>query len=291
MKDNIKISAVLTMILFAAIFTGFAEFPPWEVPEEASQVENPTEASKQNLEAGKAFYEMNCQACHGQEGLGDGVIPSGDMTTKAFADQTDGALFYKLQQGRGQMPSFRASAENDLWHVIHYIRTFAAPREEVIRKNATIVLEFEEDDSMRFTTARVYELLENGESTPAKEIRVNFYVQRYFADMRIGGIRNYTGEDGTVRISFPEGIPGEEGKLIVKAKVEDSEFNPAETSEEVAWGTVKGTYWNEDRQLWKNNDYVPLWLMVSFFGFLGGILLAIGYVLMLVMKIRKAGSY
>lgn len=76
---------------------------------------------------------------------------------------------------------------------------------------------------------------------------------------------------------------------MVIAKVEDSEFNTSELKEEVDWGIPKETYWNDDRQLWKNNDHVPLWLLAAYFGVTGGILLAIGYVLMLVMKIRKAG--
>ena len=151
-------------------------------------------------------------------------------------------------------------------------------------------MEFMEGDSLNLVTAKVYEILENGEQTPAREIKVNFYVKRYFADMLIGGSRNYTDEQGSVSITFPEGIPGEEGVLRVVARVEDTEYKPVEQTQEVAWGTKKETYWNEKRALWKNNDYVPMWLLISFFGVTGGILLAIGYVLTLVMKIRKAGS-
>jgi len=287
---NKKLLLVLLFSLGGIIMIAFAQFPPWDVPPEANEVENPTVADKKTLEEGKAFYELNCLACHGPTGLGDGVIPSGNMTTKAFTDQTDGALFYKLQEGRGQMPSFRTASETDLWHVIHYIRTFAEPKEEVVKKNAALVMEFMEGDSLNLVTAKVYEILENGEQTPAREIKVNFYVKRYFADMLIGGSRNYTDEQGSVSITFPEGIPGEEGVLRVVARVEDTEYKPVEQTQEVAWGTKKETYWNEKRALWKNNDYVPMWLLISFFGVTGGILLAIGYVLTLVMKIRKAGS-
>lgn len=280
----------LVFIFSSLVLLATTQFPPWNVPEEANDIENPTEPDKKSLEAGQEFFEMQCQACHGATGLGDGVIPSGNMTTKAFTDQTDGALFYKLQEGRGQMPSFRTSADEDLWNVINYIRTFAKPREEAERRNAAIFIEFGEEDTNKKVTARVYEILENSEERPAKEIKVGFYVKRYFADMLVGGNRNYTNEDGSVSISFPEGIPGEDKNLMVIARVEDFEFNPVETSQEVAWGIEKETYWNDERQLWKNNDYVPMWLLLSFFGVTGGILLTIGYVLMLVMKIRKAGS-
>jgi mono/diheme cytochrome c family protein len=280
---------ILTFLLSGLVLIATAQFPPWDVPAEANEVENPVEADKKSLEEGKAFYEMNCQACHGASGLGDGVIPSGNMTSKEFTDQTDGALFWKLQEGRGQMPSFSAADDEELWNVINYIRTFAEPVEVIERRDATLVLEFTEEDTNRFVGATVYEILEDGTKTPAKEIKVNFYIKRYFANMLIGGSRNYTNENGSVRISFPESIPGEESKLIVIARIEDFEFNPVEIAQEVAWGIEKETYWNEKRALWKNNDYVPIWLKASFFGVLGGILLAIGYVMMLVMKIRKAG--
>lgn len=278
----------LSFVFSSMLLIVSAQFPPWEVPAEANELENPSVNDKKTLEAGKAFYDINCKACHGATGLGDGVIPSGNFTSKVFTDQTDGALFYKLMEGRGQMPSFKAMPESDLWNVIIYIRTLAEPQEKVIRKDATIVLEFEEGDSLNYVTARVYEILEDGEQTAAKEIKVNFYIKRYFADMLIGGSRNYTNEEGSVKISFPQNVPGEEGILKVVARVEDTEYNPVSITQDVAWGIEKETYWNEDRQLWKNNDYVPIWLLALYFGITGGILLAIGYVMLLVMKIRKA---
>lgn len=290
MKGNKKKILALTFIFSSLLLLATTQFPPWDVPAEANDVENPTIADKKTLEEGKEFYDLNCKACHGEKGLGDGVIPSGDFTSKVFTDQTDGAIFYKLKEGRGQMPSFKTMPETDLWHVIHYIRTFAAPKEIVDLKDASLVMEFKEADSAKYVIATVYEILENGDQTPAREIKVNFYIKRYFADMLIGGNRNYTDENGSVIISCPQGVPGDEGIIEVIAKVEDSEFNPAEVSESIAWGVEKKPYWNEDRQLWKNNDYVPLWLLALYFGITGGILLAIAYVLLLVFKIRKAGG-
>jgi mono/diheme cytochrome c family protein len=291
MKASIKNKLLGAFFIFSCmLLLASTQLPPWDVPAEANDIINPTEVNKKTLDAGKVFYEMNCLACHGATGLGDGVIPSGNMTIKAFTDQTDGALFYKLQEGRGLMPSFRTSSDTDLWHVINYIRTFAAPVEEILRKNAVVLLEFNESDSVNTVVARVYEILDNGERTPAREIRVSFYIKRYFADMLIGGNRNYTGSEGSVSIAFPQGIPGENGLLEVIARVEDSEYYPAEAMQEIAWGIEKKTYWNEKRELWKDNDYVPLWLLISFFGTIAGIMGVILYVLLQVKKIRKLGA-
>ncbi len=80
---------------------------------------------------GKGIYDMSCKACHGATGLGDGLLVSADLTTKAFADQSDGAIMHKLQEGRGTDAELQHMDETDLWHVINYIRTFATPKEEV----------------------------------------------------------------------------------------------------------------------------------------------------------------
>lgn len=286
---NKKNILAIVFIFSSLILLAATQFPPWDVPAEANDMQNPLEANKQTLETGKAMY-MNCMACHGATGLGDGAIPSGNFTTKAFMDQTDGAIFYKIANGRGTMPGFKGLGDDNLWATVLYIRSLAAPQEEVAKKNASLVLEFDEAEGSHKVTAKVYEILENGEQTPAKEIKVDFYIKRYFADMLVGGDKNYTNADGTVSVSFPEGIPGEDGKLQVIVKVEDAEFNPIEETKEVAWGIQKETYWNNDRQLWKNNDFVPLWLLALYVSITGGVLLAIGYALLLVMKIRKLGS-
>ncbi|RLD39847.1 MAG: hypothetical protein DRI83_00480 [Bacteroidetes bacterium] len=286
---NKKKILALTFIFSSLLVLASTQFPPWDVPAEANDLENPITVDKKNLDAGKTFFDLSCKACHGATGLGDGAVPSGDFTTKAFTAQTDGAIFWKIQQGRGLMPSFKAMPETSLWQAIIYIRTLATPQEVVAMKNASIVIEFDESNNKKLVTAKVYEILENGEQTPAKEVRVNFFIKRYFADMLIGGSNNYTDENGNVSISFPEGVPGKEGKLQVMAKLDDSGFNPAVLTEEVAWGVEKAAYWNDNRQLWKNNDFVPLWLLITFFGVIGGILIAILYVLLQVVKIRKLG--
>lgn len=286
---NKKNILAIAFIFSSLLLLASTQFPPWDVPAEANDVHNPLEANKQTLETGKTVY-MNCGACHGAAGLGDGAVPSADFTTKAFMDQSDGAIFYKIANGRGAMPGFKALGDDNLWAVILYIRSLVTPQEEVVKKNASLVLEFDEGDGNKKVTAKVYEILDNGEQTPAKEIKVGFYVKRYFADMIIGGSQNYTNTEGKVSVDFPEGMPGEDGMLKVIVKVEDSEFNPIEETKEVAWGIQKETYWNNDRQLWKNNDFVPYWVLFSYFGITLGILAAIGYALLLVMKIRKLGS-
>ena len=49
----------------------------------------------------------------------------GDFSTPATQKQTDGELFYKITEGRGDMPSFKKKIpdDEDRWLVINYVRT------------------------------------------------------------------------------------------------------------------------------------------------------------------------
>jgi mono/diheme cytochrome c family protein len=75
-----------------------------------------------------------CLSCHGTEGHGDGPAAK-DLNPKphnlgasAVVAQTDGALFWKLTEGKKPMPSFeKLISEDERWEVINYVRTFAPP--------------------------------------------------------------------------------------------------------------------------------------------------------------------
>jgi mono/diheme cytochrome c family protein len=93
---------------------------------------NPVKADAESLNTGKEVWAKHCQSCHGKAGKGDGskaaqlkTSPS-DFTKPEFQKQTDGALFYKTEEGRDDMPSFKKkiSDQDDVWAVINYMRTF-----------------------------------------------------------------------------------------------------------------------------------------------------------------------
>lgn len=132
MKNPIVIFAVVFFSLGLYSFTYMYQSKEWVVPESANKLKNPTDKSdKRELAEGKIIYSKYCESCHGKEGYGDGPKAKelkgdiGDFSSEKFQSQTDGAIFYKIKTGRGDMDSFEKKLpdEEDRWLVINYIRT------------------------------------------------------------------------------------------------------------------------------------------------------------------------
>jgi mono/diheme cytochrome c family protein len=102
----------------------------WKSPPEADKVKNPFEGNVSATEKGKNTFKTLCAICHGNKGKGDGIggmaldpKPS-NFTTERVQSQSDGALFWKITQGRTPMASYKEDlTEDQRWQVINYIRT------------------------------------------------------------------------------------------------------------------------------------------------------------------------
>jgi mono/diheme cytochrome c family protein len=107
-----------------------AEEEPWVAPARAARKKNPVPADDASISAGKAVYTKECQQCHGEKGKGDGpaskdlTIKPHDLSSDVVVKQTDGALFWKLTEGRKPMPSYdKTLSETERWQAINYVRT------------------------------------------------------------------------------------------------------------------------------------------------------------------------
>ena len=105
----------------------------WAAPETATGMKNPLSASKEVLAKGRELYADRCADCHGRKGRGDGNSGSdlesrpSDLTASSVQTQTDGALFWKISEGRRPMPAYnRKLSEEQRWQVVHYLRSFAS---------------------------------------------------------------------------------------------------------------------------------------------------------------------
>ena len=132
MKSTVAI-AVFVIGLIAAGFTIKVQQTqkPWPVPAADKSKKNPVASSSESIKAGKELWSMNCKSCHGNKGLGDGSKAAqlktepGDFSTTTFQSQTDGEIFYKLSEGRDDMPASKKKIPDaeDRWNLVNYIRT------------------------------------------------------------------------------------------------------------------------------------------------------------------------
>ncbi len=104
----------------------------WTAPERASHRANPLPVSASAVDRGHGIFHANCEMCHGPKGHGDGPmsysLPTkpADLTSDKVQSQTDGALFWKVFEGRGVMPSTSSTLSDDeRWSVIDYIRSLS----------------------------------------------------------------------------------------------------------------------------------------------------------------------
>lgn len=134
MKIKMNATLMAMMVLIGlVVFSSFRQAKkPWAVPDKYNKMTNPVKSDDAAVKEGKALWTKHCQSCHGKSGLGDGPKAAqlktepGDLSKGDFQKQSDGSLFYKVSEGRDDMPSFKKKMEDEeeIWQVITYVRTF-----------------------------------------------------------------------------------------------------------------------------------------------------------------------
>lgn len=107
----------------------------WEAPARAARKKNPIPADERSVEAGRGVYVAECLDCHGKSGAGDGPGARDlrrrppDLSQESIRPQSDGAMFWKISEGRKEMPGYdELLSEEERWHVVNYLRALS-PRE------------------------------------------------------------------------------------------------------------------------------------------------------------------
>jgi mono/diheme cytochrome c family protein len=127
-----RLARFRAVILAGALLVGvgagivWAQGGEWKAPAEAKTRKNPVKG----VGNAQKTVETNCVTCHGPKGKGDGVAAAAlpppkpaDWTSARVQNQTDGEIFWKMSEGRGAMPPWKALPEKDRWEVVNYIRT------------------------------------------------------------------------------------------------------------------------------------------------------------------------
>ena len=130
---KLKFLSVITVVFVTILASGFRfiQPKPWTAPADKVKLANPVKNDAASLSAGKSLWSTHCSSCHGKTGLGDGSKAAqlktqpADYSKAAFQSQSDGSLFYKVSEGRDDMPAFKKKIpdQEDIWNLVNFMRS------------------------------------------------------------------------------------------------------------------------------------------------------------------------
>jgi mono/diheme cytochrome c family protein len=132
MKKKRILPSMTIITALGFLFLGFniQAQEKWVAPASSDKIVNPLKDDPNAAANGQKLYKVLCVVCHGAKGKGDGAAGAGltpkptNLTSVEFQSQTDGAIFWKIKEGRSPMASYETSIpENKRWEIINYIRT------------------------------------------------------------------------------------------------------------------------------------------------------------------------
>jgi len=128
MKANFKF-----LVLFALLIIGgikcIAQEISWSAPEYSNSLQNPFKGNQKATDEGKVIFNQMCVLCHGSNGQGNGEAgltlqphPANFLALN-IKNQTDGAIFWKITNGKAPMASyFELLNDDQRWKLVNYIR-------------------------------------------------------------------------------------------------------------------------------------------------------------------------
>lgn len=140
-RRGYALACALVTLLSALYVVRAASFGP-----DLRSVRNPIPPSSASLGRGQEVYRATgCVDCHGESGRGDGILGRtlrprpADFRVHMAAGHTDGELFDWVSNGVAgtAMPAYRDQlSEEDRWHVINFIRSFAGGESATLPQEA-----------------------------------------------------------------------------------------------------------------------------------------------------------
>ena len=126
---NIFLFLIISAILLSWSVVETEQVSKWISDPAADTLKNPFRADTLAYKEGKKIYDGTCWTCHGKSGRGDGpaakslIVKPADHTDPIVQKQSDGALFWKINKGRGQMaPYEKTYSKAQRWKLVNYIR-------------------------------------------------------------------------------------------------------------------------------------------------------------------------
>ncbi len=138
----VVITGCLTFLIFCGMMACHSDKRPapdnglWTAPPEARELHPNFSNIELAQKKGMQLYNEYCWSCHGQTGYGDGAAghalgqKPANFHDERIRKEPPGALFWKINTGKGNMPSFKAVlTEEQRWELVVYVRSFSRKEE------------------------------------------------------------------------------------------------------------------------------------------------------------------
>ena len=116
-------------VLFGlTVVAGTVAAHEWKAPEEAAELHSPLPVNEVHISAGKTLYLQYCASCHGVDmqgmtGEAAGLDKAAPDLIKNLKLHSEGGFFWKIREGRGDMPGFKeALTDDEIWSIITAIK-------------------------------------------------------------------------------------------------------------------------------------------------------------------------
>jgi mono/diheme cytochrome c family protein len=267
----------------------------WDIPVPEKNRTSPVAFNQDLVKQGNTLYQANCKSCHGDPGKGNvaKLNPQPvDPITRQFQGHSDGEIFYILKVGRGLMPSFSGPlTEMERWAVIAYTRSFnrsyvQPPLAEIIDLDltGTLALILTTKPEEHIVQVQLVDTLD-GKNTPIQNAQIRLFVKRTFGNLTIG--ESTSDEQGLATFAFPKDLPGDTiGNLSIIAIAGSEGKEVSATSVELMGIAVNPTPLLSQRSWWNISRMAPIWLIATFMLCILAGVLAVGYVISLLHKIK-----
>ena len=295
--DRIKL--LLFLFLFISIRLSAQV---WVAPPESESKLSPFAFSDSTRKAGSDLFNTSCKSCHGDPGKNNAVklvpLPP-DPASSQMQVNKDGAMLFKISEGRGLMPSFKNTiSTTDTWKIISFIRSFNDKYVQEVAKKAAPGASYEsvkmlfawskEKNQVLLSVSAIKEM----KRQPVAGAEVKLFAKRYFGNLLIDEAKT-TDSQGIATFNFPKNLPGDaNGSVALVAKpVDDTAFGEAKADTAMTIGVATNRPpLNEPRAMWNVVQKTPIWLLLTYTLTVLAVWGFIFYVLLQVRAIFKLGE-
>lgn len=268
----------------------------WVVPDDKRGKLSTFSFDDNSRKEGEKLYTVNCMSCHGTPGKGNFlklVPPPGDPATDKIQHNTDGEIFYKVSEGRGQMPSFKSVlVADEIWKIIAYLRSFNSGYRQQVMALVTssaypgalidMVLDYNEADRTITLKARA---VSEKNVVPVEGAGVKLLAGRMFGHLPLDEEKT-TDRNGVAVFRLPDNLPGDTaGNIQISARFTNEDvFGSAVKDTVLAAGEkITPVSLTAPRAMWNNVRKAPIWILLTYSL---GVLVAWSFIIIVLMKLR-----